>query len=255
MVNRLKRNDGHVWYNTPIIHEDMVNPREKQAVMQINRKHQLNEHFFATIETERQAYWLGFVWADAGWSKTAPRSADYNRLTIALHERDIQHLETFRTDIDTDYNLSKLKKDIYSLSLNSRTLCDNLRNLGFGLKNERVHIPVMPPHLIHHFLRGYFDGDGCLSLYTQNVKNRWFVKKQEWSLTGNPNLLSEFQVLLEQQVGVSHVKLKQYKRTTAAVSLRYGKLADVTNICEYMYQDATRYLDRKHDKFLELLSR
>lgn len=38
-----------------------------------NRRHTLDATYFDQIDTPEKAYWLGFVWADGGLSKTAPR--------------------------------------------------------------------------------------------------------------------------------------------------------------------------------------
>ena len=56
----------------------------------INRRHSLNTHFFDTIHNEEQAYWLGFLWADGSWSKTAPRCSGPNRLTLSQKLSEIK---------------------------------------------------------------------------------------------------------------------------------------------------------------------
>ena len=61
----------------------------------INRRHSLNTHFFDTIHNEEQAYWLGFLWADGSWSKTAPRCGGPNRLTLSQKLSEINHLQLF----------------------------------------------------------------------------------------------------------------------------------------------------------------
>lgn len=130
-----------------------------------------------------------------------------------------------------------------------------LERLGYGRKDERTSIPPMPADLVRHFVRGYFDGDGGLSVYVQKVK-QWTVNKQEWSLTGHPELLTQIQAVLESETTVSrNVTPKTYRRTTKAVSLRYGRKADIPALHAYLYDGATVYLRSKHAKFLEFFAR
>ena len=126
-----------------------------------------------------------------------------------------------------------------------------LENLGYGTKEQRTGIPPMPQELLRHFIRGYFDGDGCLSVYKQNS-----TRRQEWSLTGNEKLLVKIQSILNLETSVSkNVALKRYKRTTKAVGLRYGRRSDIPSLYDYMYDGATVYMEPKHQKFEKFFQR
>lgn len=222
----------------------------------VNRKHTLDETYFDNIDTERKAYWLGFLWADGSVSKTAPRCAGYNRLTLTQKVTEKQHLQLFLTNINANYNLYyKQDTNVYSVHINSRHMCEALLNLGYGTKDKRIHIPKIPKTLMHHFIRGYFDGDGCLSVYQQHYKT-YTINKQEWSLTGNPTLLHEIKTILETDANTTPtIKMKTYKRTDKAVGLRYGKKADIEQLYDYLYDNATIYLETKYNKFIEYFSR
>ena len=142
-----------------------------------------------------------------------------------------------------------------TVNINSRPLCVSLGRLGFARKDQRVHIPPIPSSLLHHFVRGYFDGDGCLSVYQQTIGNI-VINRQEWSLTGHPEFIANIRQLIEQNVDVSQrVKIKTYKRTDKAVTLRYGKKSDIVALHDYLYQDATVYLDSKYQRFVEFFTR
>lgn len=224
----------------------------------INRRHSLNTHFFDTIHNEEQAYWLGFLWADGSWSKTAPRCSGPNRLTLAQKLSEINHLQLFLNTLEADYPIRRFTGGYGTAvvaHINSRPLCISLKRLGFARKDQRIHIPPIPPSLLHHFVRGYFDGDGCLSVYQQTVGNT-VINKQEWSLTGHPEFITNIRQLIEQNVAVSHrVKIKTYKRTDKAVTLRYGRKSDIVALHDYLYQDATVYLDSKYQQFVEFFTR
>lgn len=228
-----------------------------QDIYQINRKYTVNAQFFDKIDNEEKAYWLGFLWADGGLTKSATRCAGPNRLRLAQHKRDLCHIKAFAQALQTNYPIRKAPKDIMQIDINSRPICKALINLGYGSKDERTNIPAIPNALIPHFIRGYFDGDGCLSIYQQHVK-QYTINKQEWSLTGNEELLLNIKHVLEKQANVTPtVKMKHYKRTSKAVSLRYGKKTDIERLFKYLYIDcrATVYLQRKYQKFQDYFSR
>lgn len=106
-----------------------------------------------------------------------------------------------------------------------------------------------------HFIRGYFDGDGCLSLYEQHVK-QWTIRKQELSITGQEQLLQEIKHILTKNAGTTPtISMKFYKKSPNTVSLRYGKKADIYSLYNYLYQDATVYLETKYQKFIDFISR
>lgn len=227
------------------------------SVFDINRKHSVNAEYFSDINTQEKAYWLGFIWADGSISKTAPRCSGPNRFTLSQIETEADHLQAFMQAIECSYTPvlrdrnRTLGKRTLVLNVNSRPFCMALENLGYGTKEQRTDIPPMPQELLHHFIRGYFDGDGCLSVYEQNGTHR-----QEWSLTGNEKLLVKIQNILNLETSVSkNVALKRYKRTTKAVGLRYGRRSDIPSLYDYMYDGATVYMESKHQKFEKFFQR
>lgn len=226
---------------------------------QVNRTHAVKSDYFDRIDTQEKAYWLGFLWADASISRTAKRASGPNRLRVTQKLSEKAHLERFRDLIGPDYELTPTHVGTATpgvqLDINCRPLCEALERLGYGPKNVRVHIPPIRKDLVRHFMRGYFDGDGCLSVYEQPMRG-YIVPRQEWSVTGNRTLLSEMKAVLESDAGTTPtVKMKPYKRSPGTVSLRYGKKADIMLLHGYLYEDAAVYLESKHQKFVEFFSR
>lgn len=91
----------------------------------INRRHSLNTHFFDTIHSETQAYWLGFLWADGSWSKTAPRCSGPNRLNLSQKLSEINHLQLFLDTLEADYPIRRLDNgygSVVTVNINSRPL-------------------------------------------------------------------------------------------------------------------------------------
>lgn len=237
-------------------HNDIVKKRRvmPNSLSNINRKHTLNINYFQNIDSEQKAYWLGLLWADGSMSKTTPRCSGKNRLTLTQNETNKYHLEQLRYDINSSKPLRQTKSSyssskLFTLEINCRKLCSDLEYLGFTIKDERKSIPNIPKHLIHHFIRGYFDGDGCLSIYTQNINNVK-INRQELSFTGNPEFIKKLKSYLTNTLNLSKTKIKSYKRTSKATTLRYGKISDIQKIYDYLYKDSTRFLKSKHKKFM-----
>lgn len=225
----------------------------------INRQYTLNENYFDIINSEEKAYWLGFLWADGGINKTTQRASGANRLRITQKWSELKHIEKFKKTINTNYPIRCITHQngakVAQMDINSRHLCKTLEQLGYGTKDKRIKVPNISENMLPHFVRGYFDGDGCLSLYTQTIK-KWTINKQEWSITGQRKLLLQIKDILTNNAGVTpSVKLKEYNKTkNDIVSLRYGKKSDIEKLYAYMYSNCSVYLNSKYQKFVEYFS-
>lgn len=156
------------------------------------RKHKINDSFFDVVDTEHKAYWLGFLMAD-GCIYAGSGKASY-RLQINLSDIDKRHLEKLNKDLSSDYTVItkniKNKKTLKTytccqLKINCTKLCKSLMKLGVVPRKSIIcKMPILRNDLIRHYLRGYFDGDGCI---TGN-------KKQHIAIVGGNDMLTYFQV-------------------------------------------------------------
>lgn len=94
----------------------------------------------------------------------------------------------------------------------------------------------VPNELIHHFVRGYFDGDGCFYL-----KNIFF----NIEIVGNNNFLKILSLKLKEKnienTIYSFSKNKNVKRII--INKKESKL----NFINYIYSNSNIYLNRKHN--------
>ena len=148
-----------------------------QKCAQIGRyRNSVDETYFDIIDTPNKAYILGLLWADG--------SVDSRRLRLSLQEADKHILDEIKQElkytgelrliskekilkwVQTDYDY----KNQYSLEITcSPILCQRLLDLGFGIKHTRVeNLPNIDDLFFWDFLRGFFDGDGCISSYKNN---------------------------------------------------------------------------------------
>lgn len=205
-----------------------------------------NQDYFHTIDTEQKAYWLGFLMADGGMNKKI------QQMKLKVQESDRQHLEKLANSLD--YNIDfiitekvdrKGTEYRYStLRINSTRMARDLVYHGCGpLKSGRECLPyTIPEDLIRHFIRGFMDGDGTVNPNRRSVS---FV-----SLSFN--ILMSIKMHFEHEVGIDKIDIYYSPSTSYRKQiLRYTVCSyDAEKILDYLYKDATIYLDRKHQNYL-----
>lgn len=190
------------------------------------------------INCEEKAYWLGFFYADAyNKEKTG-------QIIIELQEMDQNHLVKCANFFGKPRPPFKQLKNkgkyvAYRLELNSRYLSTSLIKKGrHGAKSFNITFPEwIDNHLIQHFIRGYFDGDGSIYIH-QDQLNIEFASTQEMCISIN-NILSNLNIRGQ----IYHPE--RYKNNT--YKLCFGGSRQVKRFCEWLYKDANIYLDRKHN--------
>lgn len=216
-----------------------------------SRKYHLNHNFFEKIESELQAYWLGFIYADGYVSKKK-----YDKcLGIAIHEKDESHLKKFKTAINSTYPIKHYTSFGYGIIVNyvrlfmtSDKIFDDLKNLGvFEKKSLILKFPteqMVPKPFVHHFIRGYFDGDGSFARAAKHNKQYTF------KLCGTKELLKQVEI----EMGFENTRKlsKRYKDKKNNYCLEIGGRLQVIKIGDYMYKDATIYLERKYERYIGL---
>lgn len=199
------------------------------------KKLDYDETLFDNIDTEEKAYWLGFIYADGYVS-------DKSNFEISLSLKDTSHL----------IKLGKLlnytvKKDHFRcrLSISNLHLTDSLKR--HGVIPRKSLIATFPEHLdnclIRHFIRGYFDGDGCISVSTKPPSYQITV-----SILGTLNVLCN----IEKKSNVSFYKAHDKRHHTDCYSMRIYSHEDKYDFLKYIYENSTIYLNRKYNLYLKV---
>ncbi len=121
-------------------------------------------------------------------------------------------------------------------------MCKDLINHGVIERKSIVcKMPVIDKSLVHHFIRGYFDGDGCLTV----SRNCWTFK-----IAGGEDMLLEIKKYLPELTTLYQMKNSSIK------SLQTSKIQSVINILNWLYKDSNENmrLKRKYNKYMSLLS-
>lgn len=200
-----------------------------------------NEHIFDQIDSEEKAYWLGFIFADGYISSSPIRKGvkSVYQFELSLGIKDIEHLNKFKRFMDYE-------KDIITDGNRCRFVVTNkylwtlLNELGCTPnKSLSLTFPDIPQNLVKHFIRGYFDGDGCISRHVHNTCVTPHIE-----LLGTKQMLE--QILLYSNISAKYKHDKRHSEETW--SLEWSKQEGIDFI-NYLYQDCSIYLDRKYELY------
>lgn len=202
-------------------------------VEETRRKTKVQDSYFDNIDTEHKAYWLGFLMAD-GYN-----NEKHGKIEITLKSTDKEMLELFNKDIQSEYKISDKNIGKYNacrLTIGSRKMSDSLSKIGcVQCKSLILKFPTIQTELIHHFIRGYFDGDGSISIRNNSCN---------FHIIGTEEFLEE----CRKHIGLSNTKLDKKGKS---YDLRYGGMNNAKTIFDYLYKDATIYLERKYIEFIK----
>ena len=109
-------------------------------------------------------------------------------------------------------------------------------------KSLTVKMPNLRSDLIRHFIRGYFDGDGCI-YYANNERLRY-----EFSIVGGDDMLDAINDQMQQDISkyeINHSK---------AVKLSTANKNKIIAIYHYLYDNSNIYLRSKKEQYERLLS-
>ena len=220
---------------------------KKRTLSEILRKYNFDESFFDAVDSEEKAYFLGLLYADGSVSQKNKSV----RLRLQITDKDV--VEKFSVAVKSTRPLSYESgrtvncKHIVGVTLISKHLVNKLAEFGCGPnKTFTLTFPEwLDPKLHHHFIRGYFDGDGCITLAGG---------KAAFSLVGTDEFISRVQEIMIQKIGLSKTKLgtRHPERNNNIRSVVYSGRYVMLKIREWLYKDATVYMQRKYDKFFSI---
>ncbi|MBP7741409.1 MAG: hypothetical protein KA104_01830 [Candidatus Pacebacteria bacterium] len=137
----------------------------------------LNQDFFKKWSSE-MAYVLGFFAADGSMLRNG-RGAHF----IEFTSTDRVLIEHVQRVVGSGHLIKSRErggrcKTAFRLQIGSKNWFEDLSKLGFTQhKSNELAFPEMPPEYFRDFVRGYFDGDGCVYFKSHFAKDR---NKERW---------------------------------------------------------------------------
>lgn len=234
--------------------------RSKTAIdLKINRlglkkdRYEYDHSYFHNIDSQDKAYWLGFFYADGCVHKSETCKSTSYEACIKLQASDDGHLRKFNKciggNVDVQYETHKCSfngVETYSASIRlfSKEIFEDLVSHGcVPAKSFTIRFPELREDLIPHFVRGYFDGDGCFckDSNSRNVASVNFCSASE-------QFLQDMRTILYQHSIQSYIT-DEKGRNTFRLYIRGMENCD--KMLSFLYHDAITYLDRKYVKAIQ----
>lgn len=209
-----------------------------RSISESKRQYKRNSRYFNLIDTSEKAYWLGFLYAD-GYN-----DEQHGAISLSLKADDKNHVQKFIDAIDYESNVKISLVNLNyrdapyekaSVYLRDAEMSNDLARLGcIQNKSLKLFFPDIDNNLLPDFIRGYFDGDGCIC----KTKNGYAI-----SFVGTFSMIQGIK---------QHLNLKNKILTRKNVfTLSIGSKIEIENFINMIYNNPSIYLDRKYEKIRE----
>jgi intein-encoded DNA endonuclease-like protein len=210
---------------------------------EINRKHTVKEDFFDVIDCEEKAYFLGMLFSDGN----VKSKHNTNAIVLKLQKDDKELLSRLSCLVLGKEKLY-VSEDNLVLQFSSKNMKQKLIELGcVPAKSLILKYPQIDKQFSNHFIRGYFDGDGSIFSY----KNDFTV-----SLVSTDDFCRSAQDIIYNNIGIlgkitkDKEMLSRGNNITSIMLFRGNR--QILRLMDWLYQDATIYMERKYQKYQEL---
>ncbi len=225
-------------------------------------KYHCNESYFENVDTPEKAYWLGLIAADG---------CVYERkkgkiLSISASTRNNEILYKFKKSIDSTHFITttgeklftnKIRGKVYkkkehnSLTISSAKMFNDLGRYGIvPRKSLKLEYPDLLEGLNRHFMRGYFDGDGCVYINKRNNISLIYC-------SGSLKLVEKMLFILEKEIGFNFKYSISSNKNENYHMFRIGSKENVLKLFYYLYKYVSSdvYLERKYNKIIDFFKK
>lgn len=217
------------------------------------QKKKYNENYFEKIDTEDKSYFLGLICADGNVTNN-PKTHRY-QLTLKLHTKDLHILNSFIKCVEGEMSVwFHGQREIGEVKLSGKKIINDLIKLGvFPNKSLILKYPNIEEKFERHFLRGYFDGDGCIRVSTDKRDNskRGDLRIVSGSFEMLNSINERFQFLFSTNLNkIYGNKNKKYG------FIGWAGMSDIEKIYYGLYDNSNFFLIRKKcifDNVMEII--
>jgi hypothetical protein len=203
------------------------------------------------LETDFDSYAYGFIIADGSLNLN---TRNRGRLQVEIKYSDLDLLRQFQSayggSIRTRERVTNYSKgELYKTATWTQCKLDfrtELISYGYPIKNKSI-TASSPKVLVYDdvaFWRGYIDGNGSLGMTARGIPFVSATIKSEW-------LKSSYLVFIHKYLGID-LKVSRNKRDNIyniMISNAGGE-----ELAMLLYSNATVYLQRKYDKYMDIIS-
>jgi hypothetical protein len=200
-----------------------------------NRQYRIDDNAFDTW-SEEVVYWMGVIAADGCLRQSTKR---VNAVVLQLAEKDVDHLMRLQDFTQSEHPVT-VNHGKATFVFSSTALYQRLLNIGITPnKTATLQFPsIIPEAIKHHFIRGYFDGDGSVGKGRDGCPF--------FSLLGT-------ETFLQGVADVLPVNATVRKRADCNIYRIQLWGENARQSLRWMYRDATVFLPRKREKAKDYL--
>jgi len=227
--------------------------REYNEETKIMRKriYTVNENFFEKIDNSIKSNVLGFIFADG-------YNAEYkNQLVINLWDIDKYYLEGIKFLMQSEHPITFRKRqkqhhhDSFCIGICSAKICKDLKKMGcYQNKSLTVKFPsneFVPTNYQRDFVRGYFEGDGSVSLNKS-------TNSYNFTISSTQNMCEGIANVIKNELGIKiYIRERKWKHSpNINYEIGIGGNKKIYKILNWLYKDAPFVMFRKYKIYLEL---
>ena len=210
-------------------------------------KYKVNKKYFNKW-SKKMAYTLGYLFADGSVEYWQSFRAHY----LKAISTDYELISRLKKELRSEHKIeiippeSEKHKIKYRLRIGDKELYDSVMKLGiYPNKSLTMKFPIIDNRYLPDFVRGYFDGDGCVYVEKQKRLRIIFT-------SGSYKFLETLCSKLKNELALRQTKIYNSRRS---YQLSYST-NDAQKIYRYMYLPHTRlYLTRKKRVFTKALKK
>lgn len=213
--------------------------------IQQSGKYKYDVAFFDLIDTEEKAYYLGFFFADGC------NAESQGRIQFNISKKDENILVGFQKAVKTDAPIIDRKpchikgtnfigKPTVQFILYCKQYSKQLAKLGAPARKSKIlEFPTyIPVHLMRHFIRGYFDGDGAIAKAKKGLK---------FSVISTEN----FCCGIKDELALRGIEAPIYQNNRGYWYVEITNSGDCKKAFDWLYKDANCYCERKYNRYYE----
>jgi len=167
------------------------------------------------------AYILGYIYADGSLDDSPYMRGKYIQIT-SIDEDSIQRIRHW---LGSEHKITSKRSNFiggkicFILRIGSHKIYNDLFKLGlYPNKSLTVNFPEVPKKYLGYFIRGYFDGDGCVHFARSKGKTQKLIIKRVRIIftSGSKMFLKKMNRVLN-TAGIKEGKIYQSKRSYQAI--------------------------------------
>jgi len=235
-------------FNVVELHKNFFNYRTlssiRERIKKYNLKYQNVDINFFKLDNEISNYILGYWLADGCIMKKKSGGSYFS-----IVSKDIEQLEKIKAFMQIKTKLYK-NSGAYEIRVANKELISSLEYLGATeRKTHSIEINDIKynPNYFYDFLRGYFDGDGCITIQNK----RYFAGAK---FTGSKTIIQSLHNILIKEYNCRVYKDDRIDKDNCYYLELNGKNAK--SLLRNMYNNSPKiFLERKYQRYLKFVTK